>query len=81
MILGSSSSLAGFYIGNTGDERFVLFLNTEKYLIKQTKKADVSYLLKHFLTLYIFEELIYNQTFWKLKSCVYGINGIAEVKC
>lgn len=45
------------------------------------KKVDVTYLLKHFLTLYLFEEFIYNRTFWKLKSCVYGISGIAEVKC
>lgn len=45
------------------------------------KMVDVTYLLKHFLTLYCFEEFIYNETFWKFKSCVYGISGIAEVKC
>lgn len=41
---------------------------------------EVVSLLKHFLTLYLFEEFIYNQTFWKFKSCVYEVSVIVEVK-
>lgn len=75
-IRGSFSFL---YHRNRGLKCYKMFLCIQ--IIKQIKEVHVTYLLEHFLTVYLTEELIYNQTFWKFKPCVYGVSGIAEVKC